>query len=99
MKRLPPGKSTEPNPPSKPDPSAPALKLLQGNAEQYRQRVEAEAALHHPKPSPEVLAALQAYLTPPPKLTVVGGQSPRKPIGRKSGDDFESFFVVRGGVR
>ena len=99
MKRLPPGKGTEPHPPCKPAPSAPELKLLQGDAEQYRQRVEAEAALHHPKPSPEVLAALQAYLTPPPKLSVVGGQSPRKSLRRKPGDDFESFFVVRGGVR
>ena len=98
MKRRPPEKGTESTPPDQPTPAAPELTLRQGDNEQYRERLEAEAALHHPKPSPEVLAALQRYLTPPPKLSVVGGRSQRKPLRRKPDDDFESFFVVRGGV-
>lgn len=98
MKRQPPGKGTDLDPPNKPATTAPELELHQGDHERYREQLEAEAALHHPKPSPEVLAALQAYLTPPPKLSLVGGQSRRKPLPRKADSDFESFFVVRGGA-
>lgn len=98
MKRRPPGKGPESNPPDQPTPAVPELTLRQGDNAQYLERLEAEAALHHPKPSPEVLAALQAYLTPPPKLSLVGEKSPRKPLRRKPHDDFESFFAVRGGV-